>query len=246
MIDRRRALAASFEEARRLAGQPISEVTPSRRDFALYVTTHKQDLAVIARLPPADLRWDLAQLVAHARECDDAEVAALAVATGAGGVSIAELAAIAEATTAPILHDHFTVGTDQLHCARLHGADAALFPAELGGDTLRELVATASSLHMTSVVDMASEADIAAALHLPHVLVGLRCTDDTGRLDVGRTQQLAQQLPRQCTVIALPEVSSPAEGAALRGLCDAVMVGDVLKQSGDVGAAIRMIVGAGC
>jgi indole-3-glycerol phosphate synthase len=246
MIDRRRALAASFEEARRLAGQRISEVTPSRRDFALYVTTHKQDLAVIARLPPAGLRWDHAQLVAHARECDGAEVAALAVATGADSLSMRELAALAEATTVPILHDNFTVVADQLHYARLHGADAALFPAELGGDTLQELAATASSLHMASVVDVASEMDVAAAVHLPRVIVALRCTDNTGRLDVERTRRLAQQLPRQYTVIALPEVSSPAECAALRGVCDAVMAGEMLMQSSDVGAAIRSIMGAGC
>ncbi len=256
MTDRRHALAASFQEARQLAGQRISEVTPSRRDFALYVTTHKQDLAVIARLPPraaasgaagsrstgVGARWDIAQLVTHARACDDAEVAALAVTTGAD-LSMSELTAIARATTAPILRDDLTVAADQLHYARLHGADAALFPAELDGDTLKELVATASSLHMASVVDVAGEANIAAALRLPHVIVGLRCTDRAGNLDAEETRRLAQRLPRQRTVIALAEVGSPAEYAALRGACDAVLIGDALCASTDVGAALHAIIG---
>src|SRR5438105_10731213 len=102
--DRPARLAASREEARRLVGQPVSEVTPSRRDFARYVATQKQELAVMARLTATPPR-PVADLVAYARACDDAEVAALAVVTGADGLSADDMAAIAAATTAPILRD---------------------------------------------------------------------------------------------------------------------------------------------
>jgi len=195
MIDRQLALAASREEVRQLARQGLSEVTPSRRDFALYVATQKQDLAVIARLSRVHEPSATARLVEYARACDEAEVAALAVVTGSGGCSMQDMAAIANATSAPILRDAFTLHPSQLYFARLHGADAALLPwADLDAATLHELLAVASSLHMAAVVELANEGDVEAALGFPHVVIGLRCADDHGALDVERTRQLAQRV----------------------------------------------------
>jgi len=123
-VNRQRVLTASRAEAAQLAGQRLSEVVPSRRDFARYVDTQKQDLAVIARLGTRP-EWTRARLVAHAQACDDAEVAALAVATGALGGLLDDLAAVADSTTAAILRDDLLVDSRQLYDARLHGADAA-------------------------------------------------------------------------------------------------------------------------
>ena len=185
-------------------------------------------------------QWSTAQLVAHAQVCDDAEVAALAVATGVGGVSMADLAAIAAATTAPLLRDDLLIDPSQLYHARLHGADAALFPAaDLDTGALAELVNVASSLHMASVVEVLSAADVAAALRLPHALIGLRCLTGDGRLDLAATLQLAHGVPAARTLICLPEVHSPAECARLRGSCDAVVVGEALTTTDDLAGALR-------
>lgn len=238
-MERERILAASRAEAAQLAGQGLSEVTPSRRDFAQYVDTQKQDLAVIARIGTlAD--WPIAQLVAHARACDDADVAALAVVTGAAGRSLGDLAAVADGTTAPILRDDLIVSPSQLYHARLHGADAAIFPAaDIDGAALHALVGVASSLHMASVVEVLSVVTLAAALGPPHALIGLRCLGSDGRLDLARTLELARQVPAQRTVICLPEVQSSAECAQLRGACDTVVVGEVLVATDDVAAALQ-------
>src|SRR5262245_35661438 len=144
--ERRRLLAASRDELRQLEAQPISEVTPSRRDFAQYVATQKTELAVVARLAQHE-HHSLGEWIEYARACDDAEVAALAVMTAPGGLSVGDMAAIAAAVTAPILHEAFAIDARQLYQARLHSADAALFPAaELDDVTLHELVTVASSL----------------------------------------------------------------------------------------------------
>lgn len=239
-MDRARILAASRTEAAHLAGQRLREVTPSRRDFAQFVTTQRQELAVIARLSAAGREWSTAQLVKHAQMCDETEVAALAVATGAGGLSMADLEAIATATTAPLLRDDLLLDPSQLYQARLHGADAAIFPAaDLDPGALAELVNVASSLHMASVVEVLCSADVTAALRLPHALIGVRCLDGDARLDLTRTLQLARALPTNRTVICLPEVHSSEECAQLRGHCDAVMVGEVLNVTGDVAAALK-------
>ena len=244
-MDRQQLLAASREEVLQLRQQGVSEVAPSRRDFTMFVSTGREDLAVIARLAaPAGQVWSASQLVAHAQACDDADVAALAVAAGTIGLSMADLAAVAEATTAPILRDHPLIHTSQLHHSRLHGADCVLLPtAELDRDTLRELVATATSLHMACVLEVFTTAQVETALSLPHVIVGLRCTQPDGALDVARTQRLAEAVPRQSTVIALPEIRSATEYAALRGACDAVLVGEALQLGSDVGALLRQITG---
>jgi indole-3-glycerol phosphate synthase len=238
-MDRTRILATSRVEAAQLAGQQLSEVIPSRRDFAQYVDTQKQDLAVIARVGTTR-EWSTARLVAHARACDDADVAALAVVTGAAGRSLADLAAVADATTAPILRDDLVIDPSQLYHARLHGADAAIFPAsDLDTGALAELVHVASSLHIASVVEVLSSPDVAAALRLPHALIGVRCLTGDGRLDLAHTLQLAREVPAQRTVICLPEVYSAAECARLRGSCDAVLAGDALSATDDVAAALQ-------
>lgn len=246
-MDRQRALAVSEEEVRRLTGQPISEVTPSRRDFLLHVTTQKQELAIVARLAPREEPsgdvWGTAQLVAHARACDDAEVAALAVATGAGGLSMQDLAAIAEATTAPVLRDDLILHPSQLYHARLHGADAAVLPlADLEDSAIKALIDAAHSVHMAAILELLGEAQVERAVRRPRVILGLRCTDQNGALDLDHMCQLAQQLPRYRTSLTLAEIRSAAEYNALQGVCDAVVLGEALL-AGDVGSVLQAITG---
>ncbi len=240
-MNRQRSLSASAEEVRRLAEQSLSEVTPSRRDFSLYIATQKQELAIVARIAPADA--SIEDVVRYARACDDAEVAALAVATGAEGFSMDHMAAIAAAITAPVLRDDFIIHPAQLYHARLRGADAGVLPlTDLDDETATALITVAQSLHMAVVVEVLGGAEVERALRLPHVILGLRCTDDAGELNVQRTCELARRLPRHRTSIALAEIRSAAEYEALQGVCDAVIVGRALM-SGDVGAALRMITG---
>jgi len=246
-MDRQRALAASEEEVRRLTGQSFGNVSPCRRDFALHVGTQKQELAIIARLSARETESDrvraTAELVAHARACDDAEVAALAVATGAGGVSIQDLAAIAEATTAPVLRDDLIIHPSQLYYTRLHGADAAVLPlADLDDAAVETLVDTAHSLHMAVILELLGQAQVERALRQAHVLLGLRCTDRNGTLDLEDTRRLAEQLPCHRTSVALAEIRSAAEYNALQGVCDAVVVGEALL-AGRVGSVLQAIAG---
>jgi len=240
-MERERILAASRAEAALLAGQRLSEVIPSRRDFAQYVDTQKQALAVIARIGTLP-GTPIAELVAHARACDDADVAALAVVTGAAGRPLADLAAVADSTTAPILRDDLIVSPSQLYHARLYGADAAIFPAaDIDRAALHALVSVASSLHMASVVEVLSATSLAAALDQPHALIGLRCLGAGGQLDLASTIQLAREVPAQRTVICLPEVQSPAECARLHSACDAVVVGAALVAADNVATVLQVL-----
>ncbi len=236
------ALATSRDEVRQLAGQSISEVIPSRRDFAQYVATQRGDLAVIARLASIPPARD-GSLVDYARACDDAEVAALAVVTEPDGLSVDDMAAIAAAVTAPVLRDAPTIHPSQLYHARLHGADAALYPASvLDAAALRELTTVASSLHMASVVAVETAAEMEKALALAHAIVGLHCLGADGYLDPAATLALAADVPRNRTVVVLPEAGSLTAYRNLRGACDAVVVGTLSHGAGDIAAALRQII----
>jgi len=81
-VDWKSLHAAKQAEIQRLTRVRVSEVTPSIRNFAQYVTTHKQDLAFIAALkrvdPQTGRSWNDRDLVALAQEgshfnavCDD-------------------------------------------------------------------------------------------------------------------------------------------------------------------------------
>jgi indole-3-glycerol phosphate synthase len=237
-MDRQHFLAASRTEAQRLAGQRLSEVTPSRRDFGQFVATQRQELAFIARFTRGGR--DPEQLADAASRWDDVEVAALAVATHAGGLSLSDLAAVSAAVTAPVLRDDLLLAPGQVYDARLHGADAVVFPAaDLDAAALGELVSVASSLHMTSVVEVLSRADLESALALPHAIVGLRCVDTDGRVDPPQVAQIASDVPRQRTVLCLAPVSSSAECVRLRRACDAVCIDEASVGSEDIAATLQ-------
>ncbi len=238
MVDRTIQLAESLREVARLGRQPVSEVTPSRRDFTQYVATQRQGLAVVARVGRRAAASADA-LLAHARACDDAEVAALAVATSSAELSLQDMAAIAAATSAPILREALILDRSQLYASRLHGADAVILAApELGAAALRELVAVTGSMHMAPVIEVLTEADVDAALDIVHAIIGLRRVRRDGSLDLDGTLQLAARVPKQRTVVVLPEVFSPAEGAALAGHCDAIVIGEGLVGAPDIAAAL--------
>jgi indole-3-glycerol phosphate synthase len=232
-MDRARWVAAKRDEIARLHGQRLSEVTPSRRDFTLYVSTRRREIAVIARVQRADPdtggSWPQLDLVAHAVACDDAEVAAVAVATDdQRGGSLALLRSIAEATQAPLLRDDLVLHPSQLYDARLHGADAAIFPAaDLVAGELAELARVASSLHMASVIEVQSPADLEVALALGRTLIGINA-------DLEATGHLAPRVPAERTVLALRDPGTIDGARSLRGLVDAIVVGAVLLDSSDI------------
>jgi indole-3-glycerol phosphate synthase len=224
MYDRAAALAASQAEVQRLTRQELSELTPSRRDFAMFVATDKQDLGFVARLSP-EVGWPFEHVVALAQAYDEAEVAALAVTTGPGGLPIEQMRAVAAASTAPLLRENLVLHPSQIHYARLYGADAIVLPASgLESGALRELVDTARSLHMASVIEVGDEAELAPALALPHIIVGLRCAAGEGRLDLERLRVLVRCAPSQSTLLVLTAVRTAEECSALRGLCDSACV----------------------
>jgi len=238
MMTRDLQLAESRREVATLADLRVSEVTPSRRDFAQYTATQRSGLAVVARLQ-GSATTSASERIAQARAYDDAEVAALAVVTDPSQLTLPEMAAIAAATSTPLLRDALCLDRSQVLAARLHGADAVLLPvAELGADGLAELVAVARSLHMAALLEVCRAADIASALGITHATLALRCVGADHQLDIAATLALTALIPKQRACLVLPEVRALEEARQLLGHCDAILLDEVLTNSPDVGATV--------
>lgn len=240
--------AAKQEEIHQLTNVQLSEVTPSIRSFAQYVTTHKQDLAVIAALkrvdPQSGRSWPGRDLASLARECDDAEVGAIAVYTEPSvfGASLEDLRTISAAVSAPVLRLDLILHPAQIHHARLCGADAVLLHAGVvDAATLESLVTVASSVHVAPVVSVQTQAELERALAAGAFILGI--TSPSGVLDLVHLNILAAQVPPQKTSIALDEISNSEEYAALQGKVDAVMVGNMLLDAADVSMALADLIG---
>jgi len=239
---------AKQAEIQRLVSVQVSEVTPSIRNFAQYVTTHKQEPALIAALkrvdPQTGRSWNDRDMVALAQECDDTEVGAIAVYTEPSvfGSSLDDLRSVSLAVTAPVLRLDLLVHPAQIHHSRLRGADAILLCANtVDTAALTDLVTVASSLHMTSVVAVQNEAEVQQALAAGAFVLGIVSPSDA--LDLPHLARLAAVIPSQKTVIALDEISTPGEYVALQGTVDAVLAGNVVLDAPDAGTALANLAG---
>lgn len=223
----------SREEAAELRVQPVSEVTPSRRDFSQYVAASKDEPAVIARVSRAATGWSREQLVAYAVACDDAEVAAVSL-SSLDDLTAEDITAISAAVTAPILRDDPLVDVNQLYRSRLCGVDAVVLPAEeLDAGELERLVDIAVSTHMAVVIECTRAASGEAALGWPYAIVGAPSAN------AGR--ELAKVLPPARTMILLEPIASPQQYDEARGVFDAVVVAPEVLGVDDVEGAITAL-----
>lgn len=238
---------AKDAELTRLADLPLSEIRPSIRSFAQYVTTHKQELACIAALKRTDPRtgrsWSQTDLVALARACDEAEVGAVGVYTEPSvfGTSLDDLRAVSEAVSAPVLRLDLVIHPRQVHHARLCGADAlVLWAGGLEPDALSHLVSVASASHVTPVVAVQTPAEVDVALSAGAFVLGV--SSPSGRIEPRQIEQLTALIPPHKTVIVLDELAAADECAALHGKVDAVLVGNMLLDAPDAGALLASLV----
>ena len=234
---------ASLRAAKEADGQqgaaPLSEVTPSIRDFAQFVTTQKQELGLIPALkrvdPDTGLAWPELDMIALAQACDDTEVGAIGVYTEPSvfGTSNEDMRAISDRVTTPLLALDLVLHDSQIHQARLCGADAILLWAgAVDAPTLARLMTTAHSIHVTPVVMARTADELRQALAAESFIIGL--ASPNGKLDTTHVSALAAQIPRRKTIISLDELSTPEEAAALLGQVDAALVSHYVLEATDV------------
>lgn len=158
-------------------------------------------------------------------------------ATDFGG-SLDDLQAIADATSLPVLRKDFIVDERDIAIAVRRGADAVLLIVAMLDDVeLRHLIAVATELDMTAVVEVHTLGELDRALHAGGRVVGINNRSlTTLAVDLGTTERLAPLVPHGVTVVSESGIRTAADVARMRDAgAHAVLVGESLLRL-DTGA----------
>jgi indole-3-glycerol phosphate synthase len=162
--------------------------------------------------------------------------------------SDADLVAVQERVSVPILRKDFVVSRYQVCEARALGADAvllivlALQPAEIV-----EYAQLAADLGMTALVEVHSEGELRVALDCGAPLIGINNRDLTRMVtDLETTARLRPLVPAAVTLVSESGIRTPTEVAWLRDLgVDAALVGESLVTAPDASVVLREFLAAG-
>lgn len=156
------------------------------------------------------------------------------------------LAAIRKAVDVPLLRKEFILDRYQLLEARLAGADAVLLIAEiLPGTQLGELHFEAHQLGLHVLVELHDAHELPRVLDSGAVLVGINNRDlRTFATRLEHTLDLMPRIPPTATVVSESGIKSKADLDRLAAAgVNAVLVGESLMRSADIGAALDQLRG---
>lgn len=246
------------------------DLAARRRDVSVAELTER----VAAMPPPKDPRPDFrspgVRLIAEVKRsspskgalAEIADPAALAEAYAAGGASaisvlteqrrfngsLADLVAVRERVEVPILRKDFVVTDYQILEARANGADLVLLiVAALDDAQLRDLLAYASGLGLTTLVETHTVAEVHRALAVGADVIGVNNRDlKTLRVDRANFARLAADIPDAVIKVAESGVRTAADVAdfAVQG-ADVALVGEALVTGADPAANVRAMLAAG-
>lgn len=161
---------------------------------------------------------------------------------------------VKEAVPLPVLRKDFTLEAYQLYEARAFGADAVLLIAEvLSTDLIQELVDTARSLGLAALVEVHTQQNLSAVLdrlgrpESSRYLLGINNRDLTAqRTDLTIMERLADHLPADTPFVAESGIKTHADiQRALAAGARAVLVGESLLKSNDIGASVDALLSDG-
>src|SRR5258706_2961715 len=148
----------------------------------------------------------------------------------------------------PLLRKDFIIDEVQLYETRANGADAILLiAAALTDDTLfADLHACALSLGLTALVEVHDEAETERALKLKDVkLIGINNRNlATFEVSLATTERLRPMTSPEITVVAESGIFTAQDVERLtKANVDAILVGEALVTSEDIGAKVRELSG---
>ncbi len=213
------------------------------------------EVSLIAELKKASpskglIRADF-DVPALARACQRGGARALSVLTEPDFFqgSLNYLEAARNATDLPILAKDFFLTAYQVYEARSHGADAVLLiAAALSDDEERKFRRLAAKLGMAALVEVHNQAELERALAGGADIIGINNRNlHTFEVDLAVTEALAPEVPVGVLTVAESGIVTPQDVARLAAAgVDAMLVGESLMRSADVGEATWRLVEAGC
>lgn len=160
--------------------------------------------------------------------------------------SLDDLRLVREAVGLPILRKDFILDCYQLYEARAVGADAVLLIAECLDDCdLRKLHNEAVALGMAPLVELYDPENLERVFDAGATLIGVNNRDlRTFETDLEHTLRLRERIPDHCVLVSESGIRTHAdvERLAAAGV-DAILVGESLLASPDIGAAVDALLG---
>jgi indole-3-glycerol phosphate synthase len=157
-----------------------------------------------------------------------------------------DLRQVHSAVRLPVLRKDFILDGYQLLEARAAGADAVLLIAECLDDcNLRKLHNEAVALGMTPLVELYEPENLSRVLDAGATLIGINNRDlHTFETDLEHTLRLRSRVPDHCVLVSESGIRTRADVVRLEEAgVDAILVGESLMASSDVGAAVDALLG---
>jgi indole-3-glycerol phosphate synthase len=247
VADKRREIAAAKERI------PLAEIerrlrdAPPLRDF-LGSLRRGQGIGVIAEVKKASPSAGVIKL-----DFDPVAIARTYAEQGADCISVltdephfqgrlSYLSAIRAAVPTPLLRKDFLLDPYQVVEARVAGADAVLLIAEILDDRmLQELTQRTHELGMHALVELYDAQNLPRVLSSGARLVGINNRDlRTFETSLERTIDLAPHVPKDRLLVSESGIRNADDVRRLRNAgARAVLVGETLMRSGDIGAKLR-------
>jgi len=254
---------AEVEHARRvrpleaLQAEP-AYIVPTRNFYGAVTAPRRGGPNLIAEVkrasPSAGVLCAAYDPVALATAYEAAGAAALSVLTDEPffGGRLEHIGQIKAAVGLPVLRKDFLIDPYQVHESRAAGADAVLVIAEALADAgVAELVHLARSLGLWVLLEVHTEARLRSVLETlggsggPGVLLGINNRNlGAQTVDLSTTERLAPYVPRGIPIVAESGIRTrrDVERMHAAGAC-AVLVGEALLRSGDVGRMVQRLSG---
>ncbi len=151
-------------------------------------------------------------------------------------------------TGLPVLRKDFIFDVYQLYEARAAGADAVLLiAAVLEGGELAELLALSRQIGLEALVEVHTPAELERVLPLSPAVIGVNNRDlQTFEVDFQNTARLRAMIPEGISVVSESGIKSAEDVRALAAMgVDAILVGETLVRSKDIGATAAKLAAAG-
>ncbi|MEP7284897.1 MAG: indole-3-glycerol phosphate synthase TrpC [Chloroflexota bacterium] len=160
--------------------------------------------------------------------------------------SLDDLRAVRANVPIPVLRKDFTIDERQIVEARAAGADAILLiVAVLDDALLRDLFEMARQNGVAALIEVHTEAEMERALKLNPPLLGINNRDlHTFKVDLEVTQRLARMAPPDALLVAESGIFTTDHVAAVAAAgASAILVGESIVKSDDIGAQVRLLSG---
>jgi indole-3-glycerol phosphate synthase len=151
------------------------------------------------------------------------------------------LTRIRQAIGLPCLRKDFTIHEVQIYEAAVAGADAILLiVAALEQAQLAALHQVALGCHLDVLVEVHTREELDRALEIEPTLIGINNRNlTTFEVDLATTEELSEEVPDGITLVSESGLRTQADAQRVFAAgCQAILVGESLMRTGDVGAQV--------